>query len=330
MIYPSTMQQVLSNPFYYGLMRFNGKEKKGKHKPLISKKLFDLCQYIAAKHRGFLIRERKYNFLLRGFVFCKKHNRRLVAEWHPIKSKKRGNRIAYYHCCARGGCPTSYIEKETLEKVVANQFKKLQFKEEFVELVRQKVRRIYERTKEGISKEKRALQNQIKGLEKKRSRLEEMLLDETVDRDSFKRMHGKLRSQISILQGKIIDLEQKRQLDINLIDEVLALTRNIYQAYLEAPKELKRHYLRFFFEKMYVDNKKLVSVEYTPVFQVLKQEQKVILRNNWLPSPKINISLQIELDDSIAKIIDVFQGNHWFLREKLRVINAPLAHSELA
>ncbi len=60
----SVIDNILRNPFYYGLIRWHGQSKVGKHEPIIDKDLFDTCQYVLAKHRSFLIRKRKHNFLL--------------------------------------------------------------------------------------------------------------------------------------------------------------------------------------------------------------------------------------------------------------------------
>ena len=81
----------------------------------------------------------------------------------------------------------------------------------------------------------------------------------------------------------MLDLEAKHQLDVNLIDEVLALTRNIHQTYLDAPELLKRHYLRFFFEGIYIKDKKIAKVAVTPVFSTLQKQHQLIIRSNWLP-----------------------------------------------
>src|ERR1700722_14436246 len=133
----SMLHILLTNTFYFGLMRWGGLERMGTHTPLITKELFDKVQYLLAKHRSFVIRDRKYDFLLRGAVMCNKHNRRLVGEWHNIHSSKR-DKIGYYHCSARGGCKGTYTETEKLETYVANQFKKLRFTDDFVnEVVRQ-------------------------------------------------------------------------------------------------------------------------------------------------------------------------------------------------
>jgi len=263
-------------------MRWNGMKKKGNHKALISKELFDTCQYVAARHRMFLVRERKYNFLFRGLIFCQEHNRRLVAEWHPIKSKKRNNKIAYYHCPERGGCKGSWVEKEKLEKYVANRFKRFQFTEEFIALVTQKVREALEESRKTIKSEAQGLLNQKTGLEIKRNKLEDRLLDETIDRETFKRKHTEIQAQISAINTQIDTLERKRNIDVDLVEEVLALSRNIYQTYLDAPDFLKRHHIRFFFEKLYVKDRHIVKVVPSRLFKVLLEEQKVILRSPWL------------------------------------------------
>jgi len=72
--------------------------------------------------------------------------------------------------------------------------------------------------------------------------------------------------------------------DVNLIEEVLSFTRNIYKTYKLAPKFLKRHYLRFFFEKIYIKNKKISRITPTPIFAILQENQEVIITNNQLPS----------------------------------------------
>lgn len=77
-------------------MRWSGKEKVGNHEPLIDKTTYDLNQYVLAKHRDFLIRQRKHNFLLlRAFIFCEDCGQRYTAEWHYHDKKlaKMGGKI---------------------------------------------------------------------------------------------------------------------------------------------------------------------------------------------------------------------------------------------
>jgi DNA invertase Pin-like site-specific DNA recombinase len=45
----SNIQMILCNPFYYGAFKFNGEIFQGKHKPAITKKLFDQCQAVMVR-----------------------------------------------------------------------------------------------------------------------------------------------------------------------------------------------------------------------------------------------------------------------------------------
>jgi len=287
MLSDSSLQQHLSNTFYYGLMSW-GKpvrmEKIGKHKPLITKTLYDQCQYIASKHANFLIRKRIHTFLLRGFVFCPVHNKRLTAEWHYYHhANYKKQKIGYYHCPQQGGCKSSYIECTRLEKAVSKLIKKYEFSSEFINLVQKRVRSYFEDTKEGINSQKQALINQRKALEAKRNKLEDLIVDGTIDRNVFKRQHDQLQNQILQIDNQTMELESTRQFDVNLIDEVLAMTRNIYQTYLDAPEFLKRHYLRFFFEQIFVKEGKISKVTETPVFSTLRRQHYLLIRNRQLP-----------------------------------------------
>jgi hypothetical protein len=62
----------------------------------------------------------------------------------------------------------------------------------------------------------------------------------------------------------------------------LLLTRNIYGAYKEAPYEIKRLYLGFFWDGFWVRDKKIVKAKSTKLIETLLEEKKVILRGNWL------------------------------------------------
>ncbi|KKT29112.1 MAG: recombinase [Microgenomates group bacterium GW2011_GWC1_44_10] len=281
----STAQQILANTFYYGLMKWTDKEKVGSHTPLISQSLFDQCQHIASKHRQFVMRIRKHTFLLRGIVRCPIHGKWLTAEWHHDTKKLRrlGGKIAYYHCPQRGGCSKSYIETTKLEKMIAKQIKKYEFSEKFINFVIEAVKKQVAEDRNNTDSVRQGLINQKKGIEAKRDHIENLLIDGTIDKNTYKRQHDQLLADITQIDIKISNLQSAYSLDIHLIEEILALTRNIYQTYLDAPDFLKAHLLRFFFEYIYIDDKKITKVIETPIFSTLRKENLLLIRTNWLP-----------------------------------------------
>jgi len=281
----SVICNILNNPFYYGLIRWHGDSKIGKHKPLIDKSLFDTCQYVLAKHRGFVIRRRKYDYLLRSFLYCYHCGQRYTAEPHPNHSLNKPRQLHYYHCQKRekNGCPAPYVDMSVMENLVEAEFKKLEFSEVFIEAVTRNTREVLEENRKSASSVEQGIINQKNALEARRNKLEDALLDETIDRDSFKRLHDKLQQQIVNLDNQILDYDNKGKIDIDLIEEVLAFTRNIHQTYIDAPKFLKRHYLRFFFEKIIVKNKKIYKIVPTPIFKILKNRHEIIILRARLP-----------------------------------------------
>ena len=71
--------------------------------------------------------------------------------------------------------------------------------------------------------------------------------------------------------------------DASVANKVLAMTKDIASTYKTATTDAKRAYLRFFFDKIYVEDKKIVRVEYKPVIEVLNRAKLGILSINWLP-----------------------------------------------
>ncbi len=174
--------------------------------------------------------------------------------------------------------PAHYVEMTDLERKVELEFKKMEFREDFIDAVGRKTREILENNRKTASSQEQALINQKNALEARRNRLEDTLLDGTIDREVFKRLHNEIQEQIINVDNQILELDNKGKIDVDLIEEVLAFTRNIHQAYVETPQFLKRHYLRFFFEKFIIKKRKIYRVVPTPIFRILKNEYKIIIR----------------------------------------------------
>jgi len=145
----SVMVRTLQNPFYAGLMRWNGKEKMGKHPPMITlgehKRVLDIMN----SHNNYACRRRKHNFLLRGFAFCNICGQRYVGEKHLGKHKE------YYHCGSKRKHNNhgQNVQVSVLEKQVEECFKTIQFSKEFIDLVLEKLRDLYQQQHQVIAEQ---------------------------------------------------------------------------------------------------------------------------------------------------------------------------------
>ncbi len=148
--------------------------------------------------------------------------------------------------------------------------------------MKNKIKAIIEQNKGDINGQIQGLENRRKGFKNKLRRLVDMRANWELSRETFKESQDEVEARVNEVDAQIVELENKAKLDYRLIDEILSLTTNIYQTYMEAPDFLKRHYLRLFIEKIYVKDKKIWKITENPIFSVLRKQQQVLIRGDWL------------------------------------------------
>jgi site-specific DNA recombinase len=110
--------RMLANPFYYGHFRYLGEVHEGRHKGIISKRLFDQVQTVLQR-RGKPTRKANDPLPLCGLVYCS-CGMMFTAETR-IKRQKNGNVHTYiYYRCTRKSktvrCVEPHIRAEELGK----------------------------------------------------------------------------------------------------------------------------------------------------------------------------------------------------------------------
>lgn len=272
-IAPSRVHYMLRNRFYIGELRW-GKIviKKAKHEPLVDEFTFNRVQQLLDERNHRACRRRKYRWLLNGFLYCQKHNRRYTAEWHLKKN------IAYYHCSNPKGCGR-YIEMNDMESKVADTFKELEFSQDFIDLVIEKARAVFVERRRVYESRRQGLINQRTSYETKRGAAEDKLFRGVLTDSDFARIRTETNDNIALIDEQLADLEAKRETNVDVAQEILLLTRNIYKAYKKASPNLKRQYLAFFWEKFTVQDGVIISRECSPLFESLLALEKAFYKN---------------------------------------------------
>ncbi|OGG80725.1 hypothetical protein A3A39_00165, partial [Candidatus Kaiserbacteria bacterium RIFCSPLOWO2_01_FULL_54_13] len=121
----SNYQQILKNPIYTGLMRYNGEIHEGKHEPIITKKLFDSVQEV-------MIRKSKPHskglkpFLYRGFFRCGECGCFITTE-----TQKGHN---YLRCTKRKNpCEQKYVREEIITSQIQEEIKKVSLPDDWAQ-----------------------------------------------------------------------------------------------------------------------------------------------------------------------------------------------------
>lgn len=268
----SRFYSLLRNKFYIGEVHWGKVHvKEGKHEPLIDRETFERVQMIMDGNNYHACRRRKYQWLLNGFVYCHRHQKRYTAEWHLKKG------ISYYHCTNRSGCG-KYIRTEELESLVAKKFQDLEFAPDFVNKVMEKVKAEYYKRREQFDGKKQSFTNQKTALEARRKAAEENLLDKVISGEDFKRINEEIKGQLQNIDRKIFELENGHQVKLDVAQEVLKFTQNLSDSYAQATPFIKRHYLSLFWDRFEVEDGIIITSRPSLLFDELLKLQQIFYR----------------------------------------------------
>jgi site-specific DNA recombinase len=114
----SAIYKILTNPFYAGILQWNGQTYPGKHEPMVTIDEFDGVQ--AMLGRPGRPRPKQYSFAYTGMIRCGECGLSVTAE---TKTNRFGSRYTYYHCtwrrirprCHQGSLEVHKLEQQILE-----------------------------------------------------------------------------------------------------------------------------------------------------------------------------------------------------------------------
>lgn len=198
----SSLQKILQNIFYIGLMKFKGEVFEGTHEPLISKKLFDLCQEVMVQ-RGKKKDIRKHHFAFLGLLKCASCGCAITAEI------QKGHH--YYHCTKKKGlCQEKhFLREEKLTEQITSFLQKVSLSSQDTNKVLAELQKDGERAKEEAKTTVQNLKIELTETETKLEKLLDAYLGEVISADDYKARKDKLLTTKVELGEKIQDFEQK-------------------------------------------------------------------------------------------------------------------------
>ena len=202
------IKKILTDPFYYGAMKFNGELYESRYTPIISKKLFDKCQEVV-KLKSRKVNEHKHLFDFLGFIKCGECGASITAEKHVkyYKRRKWTSTYIYYRCSKKKGyCSQRYIKKSVLQK----QIRKILLKASLTKPLSDKFLEWAEKDAEKERQKSSGIiltyQHQLKVTEGKLDRLLEGYLDKIITPEDYQKKKNELIETKSLLNSKIKEI----------------------------------------------------------------------------------------------------------------------------
>ncbi len=218
----STIQWILTNPFYYGMFVYHGELFQGNHRPMISKKLFDQVQITLADNGKPRKEKITKDFTFRHFLVCGECGYSIIAEQ---KIKESGLRYVYYRCSHKSPKQRCGQRYYLPENDLAEQIKRLVQKVSLTESERDfclSVAADWEKENQQPSNEMdQTLKAELSALKAKIDRLSDAYLEGAFEIDEYKEKKNILVNQKRDIEEKMADFRANGNRWLELIKNLI-------------------------------------------------------------------------------------------------------------
>lgn len=196
----SGLSKLLSNPFYFGLIRVKGETYIGGHEPLITKAVFDAARDMAA---GRLVSaKRRWGgnpYRLRRLLVCSTCNIALVGE------TQRGH--VYYRCHSKS-CPGVCLTERMVIREITKRLHFIHLGPSILDTLRSEFQKHEEGYNEITRKHRAGLSLRIEQAEARLERLTDLLIDGTLDRTAYQTKKESIDRELIGVREEVENLDQ--------------------------------------------------------------------------------------------------------------------------
>ena len=260
----STIQGILSNPFYYGYFKYRGELHQGSHKPMISKKLFDKIQEVLILNGKPREKRGPKNFLFLNFAVCGECGYAITAE---RKIKKSGRKYRYYHCTFKSKkqrCTQArFLREEALARQIKETCQKVSLPDEWREKFLAKLETESAEARRSSELFAQNLKTELEKIKTKINRLMDAYLEGDLELPEFQLKKNDLMSEKKTLEEKLSDFERKGNHWLELVRNWIIEANQAKNFVLEGNFSEMKNFLkkigsnrRIFDQRLFVDFKK--------------------------------------------------------------------------
>lgn len=270
-IHEKRLTCLLRNHLYAGVIKVDWHPDliNAVHQPLVSRDVFFKIQlWLDGKRPGITPNQRNHpDFPLRNFIRCPKCDQKLTGGWSTGRNKKK---YAHYHCRTKG-CSLG-VSKSELEHNFYEYLQAFQPSEEVLNLFEAIVLDAWRGFQSKRIKDDYRIEKELKALQDRKSRLDELMITETIDEQTYKENILAVRNEIQV---KEIELSEAR-IELNDVEAKLSYCKsflaNIAKLWDNADLNPKQRFQNLIFpEKIFYENGNFRTTATSPIFKQLQQ-----------------------------------------------------------
>lgn len=213
----SAIYKIFKNPFYAGVIEWEGKTYPGKHEAMVTLSEFERVQELL--RRPGRPRRKAREFPYTGLIRCGECGFAVTAE-HKVN--RFGSRYTYYHCSWRRldyKCTQRSVSEKRLEEQMAQFVEETTLPEKFHDFEMERLHGLTAEDEELLLKQRRALENQSASFDRQLANLKKLRIRDLLDdaefleeRQYLTRERIRIAQELEKLQGTEERFEPERLL----------------------------------------------------------------------------------------------------------------------
>jgi len=249
----STIQRMLSSPYYKGNVCFRGATYDGVHEPLVATEVWYRVQAVLTAHQTSGEKTQAHDHYLKGSVYCGECGSRLIL---TNAKSRRGVIYPYFICSGRHSKRTSCERKAMyvpdIEAAVEDYYRSIQIAPHIISALRELITAEFDRLHATARHERQAYQHERDELLAERKKLLQAHYAGVIPLDLLGEEQERIARRLAFLEAQIeagdIEYGQAQA----HIDDCLALAGDCHAIYMSIDDSLRRLANQAFFDKLIV------------------------------------------------------------------------------
>ncbi len=270
-LYRSKIYDIFTNPFYYGVIRWEGEIYPAKHEPMITQAEFEQAQKILSGRYNAKPHYRSFAFT--GLMRCGECGAGITAE-AKTKIQKNGNVHHYtYYRCSKAidpHCSQKTLREERLEEQILDTLGQITIPAEFHQWA---IKHLKEEQANEIEDREKISKSQQTTLDSCKRRLDALLslrLNDEIDAQEFKRAKAELISEKNRLEELIGDANYRMETWLDRAEKTLAFAETAKERFEAGDLEAKKEILACLGSNLILRNRTL-SLRLNPPLEMVSQ-----------------------------------------------------------
>jgi site-specific DNA recombinase len=295
----STVYEILTNPFYYGLIRRREGTYVGKHDPMITEEEYWKAQEILGRKGK--ARPKTHQFAFTGLMRCGECGCGITAE---NKVNRYGSRYVYYHCTKKkvgSPCSQGSMRVEMLEQQITELLEGISVPEKLVQIALNSLAEKVVEEAESANAKKDSVAKGLAHAERKLSSLNQMRIRELIDDEEYVKEKNRLLEEKRVLEKSLTDDINLKNQATSRANEVFIFARDVKKRFESGSIQDKKEILAKIGSNLLLRDKKL-KIELEKPLMLLHERLKMVPENNDRLEPRHNRMNTGELSHSSAHI----------------------------